>query len=79
MREALLCQSLLEDDWKTFERDWAGRLKTAIPGMMVTIGLGGGMRGGEIVRVDVGLIRKHWAEALAHPEEPHVPLAMAGR
>jgi hypothetical protein len=28
--------------------------------------------------VDVGIIRKHWAEALAHPEVAHVPLAMPG-
>jgi hypothetical protein len=79
MREGLLCQGLLEEDWKTFENNSVGRLKTAITGMMITVGLGGAMRGEELVRVDVGLIRKHWAEALAHPEEAHVPLAMAGR
>jgi hypothetical protein len=37
------------------------------------------MRGEEIVRIDIGVIRKHWKEALKHPEEPHTPLAMAGR
>jgi hypothetical protein len=79
MREGLVCQSMLEEDWKTFEKDQTGRLKTAITGMMITVGLGGGMRGEEMVRVDVGLIRKHWADGLAHPEEAHVPLAMAGR
>jgi hypothetical protein len=78
MREGLLSQSLLEEDWKTFEKDAIGRLRTAITGMMIT-GLGGGMRGEEMVRVDVGLIRKHWAEALAHPEEGHILLAMSGR
>jgi hypothetical protein len=69
MREALLCQSTLEADWKTFERDTVGRLKTAITGMLVTAGLGGGMRGEEILRIDIGVIRKHWQEALRHPEE----------
>jgi hypothetical protein len=80
MREGLMCQGLLEDDWKTFEHDPIGRLKTAITGMLIGgVGLGGAMRGEEMVRVDIGLIRKHWAEALAHPEEGHLPLAMVGR
>jgi hypothetical protein len=64
---------------ENIQRDTIGRLKTAITGMLVTVGLGGGMRGEEIVRIDIGVIRKHWQEALKHPEEPHIPLAMAGR
>jgi hypothetical protein len=32
-----------------------------------------------MVRIDIGVMRKHWKEALAHPEEPHVPLGMSGR
>jgi hypothetical protein len=79
IREALLCQTMLESDWKTFERDAVGRLKTVITGILVTTGLGGGMRGEEIVRIDIGVIRKHWDEALRHPEEPHIPIAMVGR
>jgi hypothetical protein len=51
----------------------------AIKGMLVTAGLGGGMRGEEIGRIDICVIRKHWQEALRHPEEPHIPLTMAGR
>jgi hypothetical protein len=48
--------------------------------MLVMVGLGGGMRDEEIVRIDIGIIRKHWQEALRHLEEPHdIPLAMAGR
>jgi hypothetical protein len=70
---------MLEADWKTFESDTIGRLKTAITEMLVTVGLGGGMWGEEIVWIDIGVIRKHWQEALKHPEEPHIPLAMAGR
>jgi hypothetical protein len=49
MREALLCQSMLEEDWKTFEKDPIGRLKTALTGTLVTAGLGGGLRGEEII------------------------------
>jgi hypothetical protein len=79
MGEALLCQEMLEDDWRTFEKDPVERLKTALTGLMITAGLGGGMRGEEIVRIDVGVIRKHWRDALTHPDEPHIPLGMAGR
>jgi hypothetical protein len=79
MWEALLCQEMLEDDWRTFENDPIGRLKTALTGLMISAGIGGGMRGEELVRVDIGVIRKHWSDALTHPEEPHVPLGMAGR
>jgi hypothetical protein len=69
MGEALLCQEMLEDDWRgTFERDPVGRLKTALTGLMITAGLGGGMRGEEIVRINIGVIRKHWKEAQTHPE-----------
>jgi hypothetical protein len=46
---------------------------------MITAGLGGGMRGEEIVRINIGVIHKHWREAQTHPEEPHIPLGIAGR
>ena len=79
MPEALEIQRVLEKDWKTFERDPEGRLKTALTGVLVTAGLGGGMRGEEINRIDVGIVRKHWDEGRTHPEAPHVPLGMVGR
>jgi hypothetical protein len=79
MWEALACQRMLEDDWKVFENDPAGRLKTAVTGGMIVGGLVGGLRGEEIIRVDLGVIRKHWKEACDHPDESHIPLAMVGR
>ena len=79
MREALAIQENLEKDWITFEKDPEGRLKTAIAGVMITAGLGGGMRGEELNRLDIGIIRKHWKEAVNHPEVAHVPLGMVGR
>jgi hypothetical protein len=56
MREALACQRMLEDDSRVFENDPVGRLKTAVTGLMIVRGLGGGLRGEEIVRVDLGVI-----------------------
>jgi hypothetical protein len=79
MRETLLCQEMLEEDWKTFENNSVGRLKTALTGVLITAGLGGGMRGEEIIRIHTGIIRKHWSDALSHPDKPHVPLGMSGR
>jgi hypothetical protein len=29
--------------------------------------------------MDLGAIRKHWDEAMEHPNAPHVPLMLAGR
>jgi hypothetical protein len=37
------------------------------------------LRGEEIVRVDVGAMRKHWAEAVAWKGAEHIPLMLAGR
>jgi hypothetical protein len=79
MREALTIQENLKKDWATFDRDAEGQLKTAIAGVMITAGLGGGMRGEELNRLDIGIIRKHWTEAVNHPKIAHVPLGMVGR
>ena len=79
MREALAVQVELEKDWLLFDRDPEGRLKTAVAVVMITAGFGGGMRGEELNRVDLGVIRKHWDEAINHPEVAHVPLGMVGR
>lgn len=79
MAEALAIQTDLEADWEMFERDPGGRLKTAIAGVMITAGLGGGMRGEELNRLDIGMIRKHWKDAVRHPDMPHIPLGMIGR
>ena len=79
MAEALACQKLLEQDWMTFERDAEARLRTALTGVLITSGLGGGLRGEEITRIDLGVIRKHWDDAMNHSEAPHVPLGMVGR
>jgi hypothetical protein len=79
MHKALAAQEELENDWRTFEKDPEGQLKTAITGVLITSGFGGGMRGEEINRLDLGIIRKHWGKAISHPEAPHIPLSMIGR
>jgi hypothetical protein len=79
MRETLACQRMLEDYWKVFENDPVGRLKTAVTGLRIVGGLGGGLRGEESIRIDFGVIRKHWKEACDRPDESHIPLGMVGR
>ena len=79
MREALAIQEDLKNDWQDFERDHVGQLKTALAGVMIMAGLGGGMWGKELNQLDLGIIRKHWNDAINHPELAHVPLGMVGR
>jgi hypothetical protein len=79
IKELLCCQTLLEQDWEFFEGDSEGKLKTALTAVMLVHGFGAGLRGEEIVRMDLGAIRKYWEEAMDHPEAPHVPLMLAGR
>ena len=79
MKEALAIQEDLERDWDELEKDPPGRLRTALTGVMITAGLGGGMRGEELNRLDLGIIRKHWIHAVNHPDVGHIPLGMVGR
>jgi hypothetical protein len=79
IRELLCAQTLLEDDWTVFKDDKEGRLRTALTAVLMINGFAAALRGEEIVRMDLGAIRKHWDEAMEHPDAPHVPLMLAGR
>jgi hypothetical protein len=79
IREILCCQTLLEADWELFDGDVDGRLRTALTAVMLIGGFTGALRGEEIVRMDLGAMRKHWNESMEHPDAPHVPLMLAGR
>ena len=78
MEELLCVQSLLEEDWQLCGlSDNKRRLKVALTGVSLTLGFAAGLRGEEIPRIELGLIRKHWREA-QECATPHVLLAMAG-
>jgi hypothetical protein len=79
IRELLCCQTLLEGDWDIFNGDAHGKLKTALTAVSLVGGFTAGLRGEEIVRMDLGAMRKHWNESMEHPDAPHVPLMLAGR
>mmetsp|Transcript_5670 Transcript_5670/g.8718 ORF Transcript_5670/g.8718 Transcript_5670/m.8718 type:complete len:94 (+) Transcript_5670:5009-5290(+) len=46
---------------------------------MLICGFFAGLRGEEIVRTDLGAIRKHWQEAVNYRRASHVPLMLAGQ
>jgi hypothetical protein len=79
MEELLCIQTLLEENrWFCGLNDNKRRLKIVLTGVSLTSGFATGLRGEEIPRIELGLIRKHWKEA-QECATPHVPLAMAGR
>jgi hypothetical protein len=56
-----------------------GRRKTASTACMFIAGVFAALQGEEIVRADVGAIRKHWAKAVSWKGAEHIPLMLAGR
>jgi hypothetical protein len=70
IQELLCCQTLLESDQELFEGDADGQLKTALMAVSMIGGFAAGLRGDEIVRMDLGAIRKHWKESMDHPDLP---------
>ena len=80
-REFMYCLQLLEEDWVFYSNanDIGGKSKTALVATMMLAGWFAALRGEEIVRIDVGQMRKHWVESTMHEEAPHVPLMLSGR
>lgn len=70
---------LLEEDWKAYGQDIEGQKQTCLTAITLIAGFFAGLRGEEIVRTDLGAIRKHWHEAIEYPRASHVPLMLAGR
>jgi hypothetical protein len=78
LEEILHSYTLLEKDWKKFSGDPDMRLQTALTAMILVGGFLGGLRGEELPKLELGVIQKHWDEAVQH-NAPHVPLVLAGR
>ena len=62
-----------------FEGEREGKLWMALTAVMMVGGFSAVLHGEEIVRMDLGAIRKHWDEAMCNPDAPHVPLMLAGQ
>ena len=80
-QEFMYCLVLLEEDWGFYSNadDLSGQSKTALIAIMMLAGWFAALRGEEIVRIDVGHMRKHWMESTMHEEAPHIPLMLSGR
>ena len=60
MEELLCIQTLLEEDWRfCCLNDNKRRLKIVLTGVSLTSGYVAGLRGEEIPRIELGLVRKH--------------------
>ena len=80
IHEVLIAFTILEEDWRGMMQvgDIAGMERAALSAIIVIAGFFGGFRGEEITRIDIGLIRKYWEEAM-EAEDRHVPLMLNGR
>lgn len=79
VEEVKACFVMLEEDWKACGHDMDGQKQTCLTAIMIICGFCAGLRGEEMVRADLGAIRKHWEESTSFPRAPHVPLMLAGR
>ena len=80
IHEVLVAMTILEEDWDSMVKvgDIRGMERAALTAVMVIGGFFGGLRGEEITRIDIGLIRKHWEEAIT-AEDRHVPMMLNGQ
>ena len=78
--ETLAAFTILEKDWEQMRQvgDLLGMQRVVLTAVMLIAGFFGGLRGEEITRMDLGLIRKHWEEAI-YSDQPHVPMMLQGR
>jgi hypothetical protein len=84
IQELMRSLELLDEDWRLFEKDPEGQLRegqwrAAATAIMMISGFFGALRGEEVVRADLGAIRKYWDEAVAWEGAEHIPLMLAGR
>jgi hypothetical protein len=79
IQELTRCLELLDEEWQLFSKDAEGQLRAAMNATVLISGFFGALRGEEVVRADLGAIRKYWDEAVAWKEAEHIPLMLAGR
>ena len=77
--EILTVFKILENDWHGYQQDIQGRKETTLTAIILIAGFTAALCGEEVVRVDIGLVQKHWQEAVSCPEQAHIPLMLAGR
>ena len=78
--ELSACFTILELEWNsTEESDWEKRLKISNTACLLISGYYGALRGEELNRVHLGMIRANWSESTGYTPACHVPLMLVGR
>ena len=73
------CFRILEDEWKTPKLTLERKRKISLTACLLISGYFGSLRGEEINRIHLGLIRRDWEEAVVYAGAPHVPLCLLGQ
>ena len=74
-----VCLSELENKWDSLKGDTIGQKKASLVACILLAGFYGGLRGEEINRVDIGGMKKYWAEGMNETKSrKHVPLVLTG-
>lgn len=81
IKEVKASIEILEEEWILFGSigDMIGLNKVVLTASMIIASFFAALRGEEVVRIDVGSMRKYWKESTNSNEHPHVPLMLAGR
>jgi hypothetical protein len=71
---------ILEEDWDLYLKvhDGHGLQRAGLMAIVLISGFFAALRGEEIMRIDIGSMRQHWAEAMGCVDGKHVPLMLAG-
>jgi len=72
--EVLHMMLILEEDWANMANDDVGRLQCALLACAILGTFGNGLRGEELIRMELGEIWRYWEESLGHPSTPHKSL-----
>ncbi|KAL7570987.1 hypothetical protein ACA910_002610 [Epithemia clementina (nom. ined.)] len=78
LEEILVSLEILQDECVQLGHGQR-RLEVALAGAMLVAGYTAALRGEELPLIDIGMIRKYWAEGRDYQRKPHVPLALVGR
>ena len=78
--ELSACFTIFDLEWNsTKESDWDKRLRISNTACLLISGYYGALRGEELSRIHLGMIRANWNEAIRYPLARHVPLMLVGR
>ena len=72
------CFRILVAKWKTPKLTLERKRKISLTACLLILGYFGSLRGEELNRIHLGLIRKDWEEAIHYVGAPHVHLCLLG-